>query len=303
MKRLIICLLISSLLLTTTACSNESTDANDINTEQSDDGTVKVEIESIDTSEVIKETVTNTNRKAIRIAVVGSPASDILKAADQILQSTEYGIEIVNYEDYKTPNEMVKNGEVFACLCDNQVLLDSYNMIDESDLVIAEKLYYDPLAIFPGKITDMNFISSGETIAVSEGDVNVARALYLLEQKGLLTVKEGALYQATMEDVISNPFNISIEEVDINGGWPDTSKYGLIISDYNRAVLVGIDPQTALGEENRNSNIIDLFAVGLVVNSADLDDAKTKIILNALNDEEVEEYIDSSFYQSVSDYK
>lgn len=308
-KRMII--LAFSLLILSFGCGNETDSAStpdeqvEMSADEMDDGLVKVEIEKVDTTLISNEQPEKEkkNRNAINVAVVGSPATDILAKADESIADTNNCIEAVKCDNYTEPFEKVISGEVQACLSSNQVFLDSYNKINESDLVIAERIYIDPLAIFPGKINDLNNISGGIKVAVAGGDVNVARALYLLEQKGLLEVKEEASYQASMEDVTSNPHNISIEEVDVTGGWPDTQKYGLIICDYNRAVLLGIDPDSALGEENRNSKIFDLFTVNLVVKQDMLEDTKTAIILKAVNSDIVEDFIYESFYNSVLDYK
>ena len=304
MKSKCIAILLMALSLSLIGCGEEAATINESEDLVTDSGTVQIEIEEVAPEEnKVEESTVAKTRKPIRVAVVGSPATDILELADKALENTDYCIEIVKCDDFKSPNELVMNGDVIACLSENQVLLDSYNKIDDSDLIIAERIYVDPLAIFPGKIQKLNELTNNETIAIESGDVNVARALYLLEQKGIVSIKEGALYQATMEDVTSNPYNIKIEQVDLSAGWPDVNKYGLIISDYNRAVISGVDPATSIGEENRNSNIFDLFAVGLVVKSDDVDNPMLKTLSKAINSEEVEDAIKESFYKSVLDYK
>ena len=102
---------------------------------------------------------------------------------------------------------------------------------------------------------------------------------------------------------MTNPHNISVEQVDLDSGWPSKEAYTFVIADYNRAILNGVDPMTSLGKENRNSKIFDLFAVGLVVKGEDVDSEKTKLVLNAINSDEVEDMIDKNFYNSVLDYK
>lgn len=297
-----------ALMIGVIGCGNGNVDeAEDISSENevAEGDAVQVEIEQISSIEYTAEEVTAVadNRKAIKIAVVGTQEKDILSVADSVMKTSDYKIELVECSDYTSPAELVANGEVDGALCMNQVYIDSYNKIHDTDLTIKERIYLDPLAIFPGSITDMNFVSAGFKVAVQEGEVSVARALYLLEQKGLLEVDDAAKYQATMSDVTSNPYNISIETVNVENGWPNADEYGLIICDYNRALIAGIDPYSSIGEENRNSGIIDLFAVGLVVKQEKLDDSKTSIIIKAVNSEEVENYMSTSFYRSVMDYK
>ncbi|MBP5745475.1 MAG: hypothetical protein J6W58_04145 [Lachnospiraceae bacterium] len=284
--------------------------------EQKDEA-IEVQIESIDT-EAVEETNASTSsgqtaevtvqqptkeRKPIKVAVMGVPAEEILKKADESLINSNYLIEPVICTDYDQPNAMVLSGEADASLYENQVFLDSYNKKNSTDLEIAERIYYEPLALFGGSISDLSSITNNVKVAVIKGDVNKARALYLLEQKGLIELKQDVYYQASMEDVISNPHNISLEEVDFDSGWPDTSSYGLIICDYNRAMLSGIDPASSLGDENRNSGILDMFSICLVTDKSKVGNDKTKQLIKALNSKETEEFIKQTYHDSVVDYR
>ena len=282
--------------------------------EQTDEA-IEVQIESIDTAEndiaatssgqtAASETQQPMKeRKAIKVAVMGVPAQEILNKADESLINTNYMIEPVICSDYDQPNAMVLNGEADASLYENQVFLDSYNKKNSTDLEIAERIYYEPLALFGGSISDLDSITNNVKVAVIKGDVNKARALYLLEQKGLIELKPNVYYQASMEDVTSNPHNISLEEVDLDSGWPDTKAYGLIICDYNRAMLQGIDPATSLGDENRNSGILDMFSICLVTDKSKTGNDKTKQLIKALNSKETEEFIKQTYHDSVVDYR
>ena len=286
---------------------------------QNDEG-VQVQIESIDSENTSLSGVTTSSgqtsgvqaqiseqpqkeRKPIKVAIMGVPAEEILKKADESLINSNYSIEPVICTDYDEPNAMVLNGEADASLYENQVFLDSYNKKNSTDLAIVERVYYEPLALFGGSVTDLSSITGNVKVAVIKGDVNKARALYLLEQKGLIELKPDVYYQASMEDVTSNPHNISIEEVDFSAGWPDASAYGLIICDYNRAMLAGIDPETSLGDENRNSGILDMFSICLVTDKGKAGNDKIKELSKALNSKETEEYIKQSYHDSVVDYR
>lgn len=296
-------------------CGGSDAGTEVLGTDQTQSGEfVGVEIEQIDqiqqspvTEETkpaeTEQTAQDDNRTPIKVAVMGSPAADILKKADEKLSYSGYRVDIITCQDYSEPNSLVLSGDVDACLYENGVFLDSYNKKNSSELTEVEKLYYEPLAVFPGTVTDLSELKRPVKIAIPAGDVNKARVLYLLEQKGLITLKEGAYYQASMEDVTEDPYGISLEEVDLSAGWPDAASYSLIVSDYNHAILSGIDPATSLGDENRNSGIIDMFSICLVTNKGKDSNQKIKELSKALNSEEVEEYITDSFYGSVVDYR
>ena len=296
-------------------CAASDTEADTFSNDQTESGEfVGVEIEQIDQIEQTQteqesqapendNTTQDDDRKSIKVAVMGSPAEDILKKADEKLSLSGYRVDIITCEDYNEPNALVLSGEADACLYENNVFLDSYNKKNSTELVAEEKLYFEPLALFPGTVTDLSELKRPVKIAIPKGDVNKARVLYLLEQKGLITLKEGAYYQASMEDVIEDPYGIVFEEVDLSGGWPDVNSYALIVSDYNHAILSGIDPDTSLGDENRNSGIIDMFSICLVTDKNKESNQKIKELSKALNSEEVEDYIAGSFYGSVVDYR
>ncbi len=312
-KKYLFISLVFILLLSGCKGSDDGTDVS-ANDQTSSGEFVGVEIEQIDQIEQTtvsgetkpentEQTASDDNRTPIKVAVMGSPALDILKKADEKLSLSGYRIDIITCEDYNEPNSLVLSGEADACLYENGVFLDSYNKKNSTELTAYEKLYFEPLAIFPGSVSDFSELKRPVKIAIPQGDVNKARVLYLLEQKGLITLKEGAFYQASMEDVTDDPYGIVLEETDLNTGWPDENAYSLIVSDYNHAIISGIDPKTSLGDENRNSGIIDMFSICLVTDKGKESNTKVKELSKALNSKEVEEYILESFYGSVVDYR
>ena len=156
--------------------------------EQKDEA-IEVQIESIDTE--AEETNASTSsgqtaeatvqqptkeRKPIRVAVMGVPAEEILKKADESLINSNYLIEPVICTDYDQPNAMVLSGEADASLYENQVFLDSYNKKNSTDLEIAERIYYEPLALFGGSISDLSSITNNVKVAVRKGDVVYKKA-------------------------------------------------------------------------------------------------------------------------------
>ncbi|MCR4749171.1 MAG: hypothetical protein K5877_05105 [Lachnospiraceae bacterium] len=267
---------------------------------------VSVEIENIedlDTETSAVEDAPVSDKNPIKVAVVGSVSEDLLKEANKELSFSDHTIEVIRCEDYDRPNELVLSGEADASLYENEVYLETYNKKNATELVIAERSYFEPLALYGGKITDLNDINNSDTVAIPSGDINMARSLYLLQQKGLIELKEGASYQASAEDIVSNPHNLRFESYSIEDGFPDSEKYSLIICDHNRAMLKGIDPAQALGEENRNSELLDMFSICLVTAKDRLTSPKIKELSKALNSDYVEDHIAGTYHNSVVDYR
>ena len=310
-------ILICTVLMTgMCGCSDKVEKNNDEAVSQSEDlndrddtvlnDMVSVQIESIDDQGEQDSKTTETVEKKknmIRVAVMGAPASEILQKASDTLGFSDYGIEIITCDSYDKPNELVISGEADACLYENQVFLDSYNKKNTTELEIVERSYLEPLAIFSQNTDSIDNIKSGCIIGYPEGEVNKARTLYLLEQKGIITLKEGAYYQATEDSIEDDPYNIALEAYDISQGYPEGDDFGFVVCDYNHAMLSGIDPAASLGEENRNSALTDMFCVCLVTTKDKINSAKIKELSKALNSEAVEEYIYDTYRNSVVDYR
>lgn len=276
------------------------------NSEEAAGENVEVAIETLDDIEmdntVSIDNNTYSEENTIRVVTVGSPASDILNRSSETLKNRGYKLEVLIANDYLKGNDMVVAGEADACLYEHEGFLYSYNKSHSTDLAILERLYYEPMGIYSGTVTDILHIEQGTTVGVCAGDIYVARALYLLEQKGLITLADNLGFQATVEDIVDNPLNIKIEECSFDTA-DSGKKYGLYIMDVNRAMSLGIDDETLVGVENRNSGIIDYYAICLVCQQDNLESAKMRYLSDALNSDDVEKFIEKEFDGSVVDYK
>jgi len=239
---------------------------------------------------------------SLYVVVVGNTSEEILELAKEELSWQSVNLEIVQVSSFDQANELVASGQADASLCVNKAFMDSYNTIHNSNLIIARREYYEPLAIFPGKSSSLGKCNNGAVIAVPEGSISVARALYLLEQKGVIKIKDGASYQACADDITSNPHNIKIETYDLTAGKPDTGKYDYIVMDFNHAIVYGIDSKSAFGYENRNSKLLDMFTVNLVTKNGNEDDSKLQKLIKVLDSNSISSYISSTYAGAVVDY-
>lgn len=240
---------------------------------------------------------------SIYIAVVGNTPAEILEVAKDELMLQGYKLEVFSQGSFDAANELVANGTVDASLCINKAYMDSYNTVHGTSLSIVEHVYYEPLGLFAGKTKGVSKCPSNAVIAVPEGEIAMARALYLLEQKGMIEIKSGASYQACIDDITANKHNISFERYDISQGLPDKSKYDYYIADFNHVLVGGIDPASALGYENRNSKLLDMFTIDLVSTAANSDSQKLSLLSKVLNSKNVEKYIEDTYVGTVVDYR
>ena len=100
------------------------------------------------------------------------------------------------------------------------------------------------------------------TIAIPNDTTNEARALLLLQNLGLITLKEGASILATINDIVDNPYDIKFNEVEA-AQLPNILQhvdYAVINSNY--AISAGINPvNDSLGIEGGSSFYANILAV------------------------------------------
>ena len=167
-------------------------------------------------AETTAEETTASSGELQKIVVGASPAphAEILKAANDVLKEKGYELEIKEYVDYIQPNLALESGDLDANYFQHLPYLESFNKENGTNLVSAGAIHYEPFGIYAGKTTSLDELQDGATIAVPNDTTNEARALLLLEAQGLIKLKEDAGLTATKNDIVENPKNLQLYEVE-----------------------------------------------------------------------------------------
>ena len=150
----------------------------------------------------------------ISIAASPTPHAEILAEAAKVLADQGWELEIIEFEDYVQPNLVVDSGEIDANYFQHIPYLEDFNKENGTHLVNAGGIHYEPFGIYPGTKKDLSELSDKDVIAVPNDTTNEARALLLLQDNGIITLKDGAGLTATVKDIVDNPLNIEIEELE-----------------------------------------------------------------------------------------
>ena len=133
-------------------------------------------------------------------------------------------------------------------------------------------------------------------IAVPNDTTNEARALLLLQDNGIIKLKDGVGITATVGDIKENPKNIEFKEVEA-AQIPNTLKdvdYAVINSNY--AIGAGLDPiKGSLAIEGSSSAYGNILAV----KSGNENSDKIKALVAALESKKVADYITSKYNGAV----
>ena len=232
--------------------------------------------------------------KVIRVAATPAPHAEILnEAVAPLLKDQGYTLEAVEFNDYVQPNTVTEAGEVDANYFQHRSYLDSFNEENGTRLVEAGGIHYEPFGLYAGKTDSLDALPDGASVALPNDTTNEARALLLLQQEGLIKLREGAGITATPQDVVENPKNIEFVEV-------EAATIPRILEDVDIALDAGLSvADDALAIEDASSDAAQVYTNVIVVPEGKQDDEKVKALVEALHSDAVREYIDSTFKGAV----
>ena len=239
------------------------------------------------------ETVTLT------VAASPTPHAEILNQCVPIL--AEQGIELVvnEYSDYVVPNTAVEDGDEDANYFQHLPYLEQYNEEKGSHLVSVGGIHYEPFGIYPGTKTSLDDVADGDSVAVPNDTTNEARALLLLEAQGLITLKEDAGLEATKNDIVENPKNLDIVEIEA-AQLPRSLQDGdVAVINGNYAIAAGLKVADALVCEDSESIGATTYGNVVAVQRGHESDEKIKALVDALKGGEVKKFIEETYEGAV----
>ncbi len=231
----------------------------------------------------------------VKIGATPSPHAEILEHAKDALAAAGINIEVVVYNDYVQPNLAVDQGELQANYFQHQPYLDDFNKENNTHVTSVGAVHYEPFGIYAGKSNDLSNIADGAQIAVPNDTTNEARALQLLQANGIITLKDGVGLAATKQDIIENPHNVEILEVEAAQIPRSIDSVDFACMNGNYAIDAGFKPSDALKQEDASSEAAQTFANVIAVSEADADSDWAKKLVEVLQSEEIASYITSTY--------
>lgn len=238
--------------------------------------------------------------KVIKVAATAVPHAEILEAAKPILAEQGWDLQVTVFDDYVQPNEVVEAGDFDCNYFQHTPYLDSFNEEKGTHLVNVGDIHYEPLGIYAGTESDLANISDGATIAVPSDTTNEARALLLLQDNGLLTLKEGAGMTATVNDIAENPHNIEFVELEAAQVARVIKEVSFVVLNGNYALEAGLNAQTdAIAYETADSEAAKTYVNIIVVKEGNEENAGVKALVEVLKSDEIKSFIEKTYNGSV----
>ena len=234
--------------------------------------------------------------KKIVIGASPSPHADILKVGKKELKKEGYELEIKEYSDYVQPNTALESGDLDANYFQHKPYLDDFNKKKKTHLVSAGMIHYEPFGIFPGKTKTLKDLKKGATVAVPNDTTNEARALLLLQDQGLIKLKDGAGLTATKKDIVENKKDLAIKEIEAAQIPRSLKDVDIAVVNGNYALEAGLKVnKDALATEDADSIGAKTYGNVVAVKKGNEKTDATKALIKALKSDTVKKYINDKY--------
>ncbi len=224
--------------------------------------------------------------ETISVGVTPFPHKDIMEVVKTLLAKEGYDLEIREFTDYVQPNMALSEKQLFANFFQHIPYLDDMNAKGGLGLVWIAKVHIEPLGLYSGKIKTLDELKAGDLIAVPNDPTNEARALFLLQANGLITLKPGQL--VTVRDIVENPRGLEFTELDAAQLPRTLEDVTASVINTNFASEAGLNPaKDAIvieGNESPYANVV-------VVRGEDAATPAAEALKKASNSPEVKAYI------------
>ena len=232
----------------------------------------------------------------IKVAASAVPHSEILEEAAPILAEQGYELEVTVFDDYVQPNEVVESGDFDANYFQHIPYLNSFNEEKGTHLVNAGGIHYEPFGIYPGTKDSLDDLAEGDTIAVPNDTTNEARALLLLQDNGIITLKEGVGLEATVNDIEENPNNIEIVELPAEQIARVVEETSYVVLNGNYALEAGFSvAKDALTFEKSDSDAAQTYVNVIAVKEGNEENEAIKALVEVLKSDEIKQFINDTY--------
>ena len=232
----------------------------------------------------------------IKVAASATPHAEILEEAKPILEKEGWDLEVTIFDDYVQPNLVVESGDFDANYFQHIPYLDNFNEEQGTHLVNAGGIHYEPFGIYPGTKETLDDLEDGDTIAVPNDTTNEARALLLLQDNGVITLKDGAGLEATVKDIEENPKNIQIEELEAAQVSRVKDEVAFVVLNGNYALQAGYSvSKDSIAHETSDSEAAKTYVNIIAVKEGNEDNEAVKALVDVLKSDEIKDYINETY--------
>nr|WP_325185000.1 MetQ/NlpA family ABC transporter substrate-binding protein [uncultured Oscillibacter sp.] len=231
----------------------------------------------------------------IKVGATPAPHAAILEVAKEILAEQGYTLDIVEYDDYITPNTSLEDGSLDANYFQHITYMNEFNAENGTHMVSAAGIHYEPFGLYAGKTAALADLQDGAQIAVPNDGTNEARALLLLEQEGLIKLRDGVGLSATKSDIAENPHNYEIMELEARLLPTTLQDVDMAVINGNYAIDAGLKVSDAVAVEAADGAAAEAYVNVLAVKEGSENSEGIQALVKALQSDKVKTFIEETY--------
>ena len=235
----------------------------------------------------------------LKVGATPAPHAEILEVVKDILAEQGITLDIVQYNDYVQPNNAVEDGSLDANYFQHITYMNDFNDQNGTHLVSAAEVHYEPMSLYAGKVSSLDELADGALIGVPNDATNEARALLVLQQEGLITLRDGAGITATINDIVDNPKNLQFSEMEAAQLPLRLADLDMAVINGNYAIDAGLSMDDALATESADGEAAQAYVNVLAVKEGRETDPAIQALAAALCSDEVKAFIEENYNGAV----
>ena len=210
-------------------------------------------------TETAEKAETKDDKGPIKIGVVGEYNEVLEEVIKRYEEGTGDKVELVKFADYNQPNEALLAGDIDLNAYQHYKFLDEFNADRGSDLVSIGDTMLAPIALFSNKVKSLDDLKEGSRIAIPNDPSNGSRALFLLQDAGLIKIEGEPGEIVGLDKIKENPKNLEIIEMDASQTSRSLDDVDAAAVNDTFALDAGLDRKTIIYEENPKSDSVKQY--------------------------------------------
>jgi len=224
------------------------------------------------------------------------PHTEVLEFIQERMAEEGIDMQIRTFTDFVQPNLATQSGELDANYFQHVPYMTNFNYAHGTNMVALFAVHFEPLGLYKARARSLDELGEGSIIAIPNDPTNGARALNLLETTGLITLREGAGIMATRLDIVDNPMNLDIRELEaaqLPHILPDVH---MAVINGNFALQAGLEMGTdTVAAEEKDSISAETYANYIVVREGNENDERVQTLIRIIGSDEVRDFINTRY--------
>lgn len=232
----------------------------------------------------------------LKVGATPVPHAELLNLVKPILAKDGVELQIIEFSDYIKPNLALNDKELDANFFQHTPYLEKFASERKMALISLVNVHIEPMGIYSKTVKDLTAIPTGAKISIPNDPTNGGRALALLQAAKLLKLKDGVGINGTAADIVDNPKNLEVIEVEAALLPRSLDDVALSVINSNFAMEAQLNPvKDSLFTEPKDSPYANIVAI----RKGDEKRPELVKLAKALTSPEVKKFIDEKYKGAV----